>query len=270
MRTSLPVLLVSLMTSLGAAFACGDSGGDDLFAGPGGPPGGAGASTGGGAGGGADGSAAPADGGGAGRDEGAGSGGGGAPAAGGGGAVPDAGTPDEVVEDGSAPPGDAAEAVGGFVACSGENCSLAAGEICCVTRSSAGPFQGSTTTFECSTTEAECNSARLRCDADHDCPAGQLCCLSTASGVQTYSCASECGSTHVACSGASDCDAGEICCGERQTGAFSGTSYTRLECRSSCDGLNSPVVFCRSSEDCPPATPSCEPSDVLRGLAVCR
>ncbi len=101
------------------------------------------------------------------------------------------------------------------------------------------------------------------------CQAGEYCCVSgnAMQGNQTDSCLSKsasCVGTPIRCAATADCPAGQVCCGSRTT-----TGYTKVACAATCAGND--ITFCDPmASDCPQATPTCNPSQLLPGFNVCQ
>jgi hypothetical protein len=105
------------------------------------------------------------------------------------------------------------------------------------------------------------------------CNPGDYCCVTgdASQGPQTDTCepsGQSCsGGTDVHCSATADCPTNYVCCGLKDS---TGTMYTEVACRQSCNGT-SQITFCDpAAMDCPQATPTCVQSQLLQGYSVCQ
>lgn len=100
-----------------------------------------------------------------------------------------------------------------------------------------------------------------RCDTT----AGERCCI-LAPGIdhcigpdESCECTGpDCLATIAECDGPEDCDDGQVCCG-----SFDGSGYSRISCRSSCDGENERELCHPEGPACSDASAVCERSPSL-------
>jgi hypothetical protein len=178
--------------------------------------------------------------------------------------------------DGSADTGDSAD-TGGSAGVAGDagnrwpgvGClQLACGpaEVCCVSDYPGYPEPPAATAFRCAEPGATCEYT-LRCDGDHDCPAGQQCCVAITAGGWVVSCTANCGGNpppRVECTKPEHCGNGLVCCAVN----FQLNRFDAFLCRPSCNNLSDRRV-CTAETDCPAAA-TCMNSAVLPGFKTCQ
>jgi hypothetical protein len=138
-------------------------------------------------------------------------------------------------------------------------------QICCVSVYPGYPNPPPATAFRCADPGATC-AYTLHCDGDHDCPAGQECCVVNTAGGWVASCAASCANPpyHVQCTKPEHCATGAVCCAVN----FQINRFESFSCRPSCNGFNDRVV-CNGEMDCL-STQDCLPSAVLPGFKTCQ
>jgi hypothetical protein len=148
------------------------------------------------------------------------------------------------------------------VKCMAQTCGPA--EVCCVVTFPGYPNFPPADEFRCAAPGATCEYTSY-CDGDHDCPAGQQCCVAQTAGGWVASCAASCASPpyHVECSHPEHCVDGLVCCGTN----FQLNRFDSFLCRPSCNGLNDHLV-CSVNEDCS-SSAGCDDSTVLPGVKTC-
>jgi hypothetical protein len=131
-----------------------------------------------------------------------------------------------------------------------------AGEVCCLSDYPGYPNPPDPADFSCESGGAGCEYF-LACDGDHDCPVGQLCCATQASGTWRTGCVTSCPVTatsiHVECTRRDHCNVGQTCCGTWNAVA---RQFRSVLCAPSCSGdrLCASPAECDSGEVCNPLT----------------
>jgi hypothetical protein len=149
------------------------------------------------------------------------------------------------------------------IGCSQLTCTQA--EICCVRTYPGFPEPPPPAEFRCAAPGTTC-AYTLQCDGDHDCPAGQACCVASTAGGPVASCAASCGlpQYRVECTKPEHCGTGLVCCAVN----FQINRFDAFLCRPSCNGFTDRVV-CTAEANCT-AAQNCEPSAVLPGFKTCQ
>jgi hypothetical protein len=148
------------------------------------------------------------------------------------------------------------------VGCLNQTCAPA--EVCCLASYPGFPTPPPVSAFRCAVPGATCEYT-LQCDGDHDCPAGQQCCVAQTAGGRVARCAASCvnPSYHVECTKPEHCGDGLACCGTN----FQPNRFDSFSCLPSCNGFNDQLA-CSVEEDCP-SSATCGASAVLPGIKTC-